>query len=101
MNVENFKQEEFSFVYITTKSCNVCKVLQPKLRDLAKNFTKAKFHLIELDDHPEAAGLFMAFSIPTFIVYSEGRELIRTARHININEVENKLKKYYNLMFKE
>jgi len=99
MDFEKLKQDKFSFVYITTKSCNVCKVLQPKLRELANRFTESKFNLIELDDHSEAAGFFMAFSIPTFLVYSEGQELIRTARHLNIEEIEAKLNRYHQMIF--
>jgi len=99
MDFEALKQEKFSFIYITTKNCNVCKVLQPRLRELAKNYKSSKFHLIELDDHKEAAGFFMAFSIPTFLVYSEGSELIRTARHLNIDEIRTKLNRYYQMIF--
>ncbi|MBT5419598.1 MAG: thioredoxin family protein [Candidatus Cloacimonetes bacterium] len=99
MDFEKLKQDKFSFVYITTKSCNVCKVLQPKLRELAKKYRESKFHLIELDDKGEAAGFFMAFSVPTFLVYSEGQELIRTARHLNIEEIETKLNRYHQMIF--
>ncbi len=99
MNFEKLKQEKFSFIYITTKDCNVCKVLQPKLRELAKNYQGSIFHLIELDTHKEAAGFFMAFSVPTFLVFSEGSELIRTARHLNINEIKTKLNRYYQMIF--
>ena len=99
MDFEELKQEKFSFIYITTKDCNVCKVLQPKLRELSKNFQDSTFHLIELDIHKEAAGIFMAFSVPTFLVYSEGSELIRTARHLNINEIETKLNRYHQMIF--
>lgn len=99
MDLEKLKQEKFSFVYVTTKDCNVCKVLQPKLRELAKSYQNSTFNLIELDDHKEAAGFFMAFSIPTFLVYSEGSELIRTARHININEIRTKLDRYHQMIF--
>ncbi|MDP8203977.1 MAG: thioredoxin family protein [Candidatus Tenebribacter mawsonii] len=95
------KQEFFSFIYITTKSCNVCKVLQPKLRELAMNFSESKFHLVELDEHSEAAGFFMVFTVPTFLVYSEGQELIRTARHINIDEIKTKLSRYHQMIFTE
>ena len=93
------KQEEFTFIYITTRDCNVCKVLQPKLRELAKSYPNSTFHLIELDDHKEAAGYFMAFSIPTFLVYSEGKELIRTARHLDMEEIKYKLDRYYEMLF--
>ena len=91
--------EKFSFIYITTKNCNVCKILQPKLRELAESYQSFTFHLIELDNHKEAAGFFMAFSVPTFLVYSEGSELIRTARNLNINEIKIKLNRYHQMIF--
>ena len=99
LDFNKLKQEKFSFIYITTKNCIVCKVLQPKLRELAKHYPGSTFHLIELDDHKEAAGFFMAFSVPTFLVYSEGSELIRTARHLNIDEIRTKLNRYYQMIF--
>ena len=99
MDFEALKMEKFSFVYITTKDCNVCKVLQPRLRDLAKTYNEATFNLIELDDHKDAAGFFMAFSVPTFLVYSEGKELLRESRHMNFDEIKNKLDRYHEMIF--
>ena len=99
MDFEKLKQEKFSFIYITTKDCIVCKVLQPKLRELAKNYQGSTFHLIELDEYKDAAGFFMAFSVPTFLVYSEDRELFRTARHLNIDEIKTKLNRYHQMIF--
>lgn len=101
MDFEALQQEKFSFIYITTKDCNVCKILQPKLRGLANSYQDSTFHLIELDNHKEAAGFFMAFSVPTFLVYSQGQELIRTARHLNIDEIRTKLNKYYKMIFEK
>ena len=92
------KEEKFSFVYLTTTTCNVCKVLQPKLRTLAENFDGATFNRIYLDERPEAKGYFMAFAVPTFIVYSEGKEILRTARHISVEEVKKTLERYYELI---
>jgi thioredoxin 1 len=99
MDFEKLKQEKFSFIYITTKECNVCKVIQPKLRELANNYENSTFNLIELNDRADAAGFFMAFSVPTFLVYSEGQELIRTARHLNIEEIRTKLNRYHDMIF--
>jgi len=99
LDFDKLKQEKFSFIYIIKKDCNVCKVLQPKLRELAKNYKGSTFHLIELDDHKEAAGFFMAFSVPTFLVYSQGQELNRTARHLNIDEIRTKLNRYHQMIF--
>ncbi|MEA3500992.1 MAG: thioredoxin family protein [Candidatus Marinimicrobia bacterium] len=93
------KKQKFSFVYITTKNCNVCKVIQPRVRALAKDYKGAVFHLIELDDNKEASGFFMVFAVPTILVYSEDKELIRTGRHLNIDEMKMKLDRYYQMIF--
>ena len=99
INYQKLKEEKFSFIYITTKDCNVCKVIQPKVRELAKDYLGSKFNLIELDDHKDASGFFMAFSIPTILVYSKGKELIRVGRHLNISEVKMKLDRYHEMIF--
>ncbi|MEA1986120.1 MAG: thioredoxin family protein [Candidatus Marinimicrobia bacterium] len=96
---QKLKDEKFSFVYITTKDCNVCKIIQPKLRELAKKYDGSTFNLIELDDNKDASGFFMAFSVPTILVYSEGKELIRTGRHLNIDEMKFQLDRYYEMIF--
>ena len=93
------KQDKFSFVYITTKNCNVCKVIQPQMRKLARSYSASKFHLIELDDQKEASGFFMVFSVPTILVYSESKELIRTSRHLNFDDIKMKLDRYYEMIF--
>jgi thiol-disulfide isomerase/thioredoxin len=92
-------QQEFSFVYLTTTGCNVCKVLAPQLEAMARKFPGATFHRIELDDNPVAKGKFMAFAIPTLVVYSNGQELLRVARHIDLLDVEQKLTRYYQMIF--
>ncbi|MCF7792490.1 MAG: thioredoxin family protein [Candidatus Cloacimonetes bacterium] len=99
MDFAEIKHKQFSFVYITTKDCNVCKVLQPQLREMAQKYSKADFELIELDDHPAAAGEFMAFAVPTFIVYSDGKELLRASRNLDLYDIETKLYKYYKMIF--
>jgi thioredoxin-like negative regulator of GroEL len=101
LDFQKLKQNKFSFIYITIKDCNVCKVLQPRLRDFANKFKGSEFHLIDLDVLKETSGYFMAFSVPTFLVYSEGRELIRTARHLNIDEIRAKLNRCHKMIFDE
>ena len=37
----------------------------------------------------------------TFLIYSEDRELIRTACHLNINEIRTKLNRHHKIIFAE
>lgn len=43
----------------------------------------------------------MNFAVPTFIVISEGKELMRASRNFDLYEIEIKLKKCYKLIFEE
>ena len=99
MEYSKLKEGQFSFVYLTTKACNVCKILEPKLRTLAKDYSQSEFTKIYLDDYPDAKGEFMAFSFPTFVVYSDRKELVRAARHMSIDEIKSKLDRYHDLIF--
>jgi thiol-disulfide isomerase/thioredoxin len=91
--------EKFSFVYITSTNCNVCKVLAPKLEKLAAGFAHAKFDRINIDENPLAKGQFTAFAIPTLLVYSKSQELLRASRYINLPELTNKLERYHQMIF--
>jgi thiol-disulfide isomerase/thioredoxin len=101
-NMEDFDNmigEDFSFVYITSEGCNVCKVLAPKLEEMAEKFPKSSFHRISLDYNQLAKSKFMAFAIPTLVVYSGGQELLRSSRHVDLYDVETKLTRYYEMIF--
>lgn len=99
MDFKKLKDNKFQFVYLTTTSCNVCKVLEPKIIKLIQDYPQISFQKIYLDDEPAAKGEFMAFTVPTLVIFSEGKELFRSARNISIMELQQKLDRYYNLIF--
>lgn len=96
---DSMRSEDFSFIYITSPGCSVCKVLAPKLEEMSKEFPRATFHRIDLEENPLAKSKFMAFAIPTLIVYSLGQEMIRGSRHMDLGEINQKLTRYYELIF--
>ena len=98
MNFEQIKQENFVFVYLTTKTCNVCSVLQPKILALVAEFDNATFHQIYLDEFPKATGIFMTFAVPTLIVYSKGQEILRASRQMSIDNIRGRLLRIYKLL---
>lgn len=99
MNLNKLKNREFSFIYFSREECSVCHVLLPKIKELSTRYDKNSFKKIDLDKFPEAAGEFMIFSIPALLVYSQGKELYRGARFFNLNDLQEKLDRYYNSIF--
>jgi thioredoxin-like negative regulator of GroEL len=86
--------------YFSTESCNVCKVLKPKVAELVQSeFPKIKLIYIKSDILPEVAAQNQVFSAPTILVFFEGREYIRKSRNIGIGELEREIERPYSMMF--
>ncbi|MDD5406193.1 MAG: thioredoxin family protein [Sulfurovaceae bacterium] len=86
-------------IYFSGEKCNVCHSLRPKVSEL---FDK-KFPLIDkffLDAHEniEIATRFQVFSVPTLIVFLDGKEFIREGRNMSIVQLEEKLDRVYKIL---
>jgi len=101
-NVENLIRENgMVFFYFSTEDCGICSSLLPKLDKMLESYPKVKSFHISIDKVPAASGKFSVFTVPTIIVYVDGREAIREARFISMDVLEEKLSKYYSLFFEE
>ncbi|MDD2382038.1 MAG: thioredoxin family protein [Mariniphaga sp.] len=86
--------------YFSTDACNVCKVLKPKTGELIRSeFQQIETVYIKIDTLPEVAGQNQIFSVPTILVYFEGRETIRKSRHISLDELRNLIQRPYSIIF--
>lgn len=88
------KDNVFSLVYATTKACNVCDVVLPKLQDILLDYPQIKYCKVDTEEIPEVAGAYNVFTIPTIIVYLEGKEILRQGRYINFIELDSVLDRF-------
>ncbi len=102
-NIEDFEKfinDTLSILYFSNNECNVCKVLKPKLEEnIKENFEKVKIYYCDVNKYPEISAQNSVFSIPTIIVFNEGKELLRFNRFLNIVEFNTKLERIYNLLY--
>ena len=80
---ENFEQE----VLQSTKPvlldfwaswCGPCRMLSPSVDEVAEERTDVKVGKVNVDEQPELAGEFGVMSIPTLLVFEQGK-LVRQA----------------------
>lgn len=97
------KEEEPALLaYFSTETCNVCKVLKPKVAELIQaSFPEIKLVYIQTDKLPEVAAQNQVFAVPTLLVYFEGGEYIRKSRNIGIGELEREIDRPYSMIFGE
>lgn len=86
--------------YLSTPECNVCKVLKPKVIEMIKlDFPEMNFYYVDLNEAKEISGQLSVFSVPTILVYFEGKEIIRASRNMHLEELREQINRYYRMIF--
>lgn len=86
--------------YFSTDACSVCKVLKPKVVDMAEtNFPQMELLYVQSDLLPEVAAQNRVFTAPTVIVFFAGRETIRKSRAFGVEELMSEIERPYSMMF--
>lgn len=89
--------ETLEILYFSNSSCNVCKVLKPKIKDIAENFG-FRFHYIDIDKDKTLAAQHLIFSIPTILITINGKEIKRFGRNIHLEEFSSILQRYREIL---
>ena len=92
--VTRFIQENaLAFVYITRGNCGICHVIQPQVEEMLKEFPMIKPIQVSADDVPEVASQFTVFSVPALLLFVEGKEMIREARFVVMDDLYGKFQR--------
>lgn len=96
--IDNFiNRHQLSFIYISRSSCTVCHAVLPQLRELLEQFSHIKLGHVNADSVEEVAGRFSVFTVPVLLLFIEGSEFLREARFVHFEQLEQKLKRVYQL----
>ena len=80
-------------LYFSAEPCTVCHAMLPKLQKALLEMDDAEegqdYHLfvIESEKHPEICGQLLVFTVPTLLIFWEGREVLRESRFMNLKQV--------------
>lgn len=105
-SLEEFNQQiaqlPGTLFYFSHEKCNVCKVLKPKIHDLLiSEFPQIEMFYCDTVLYPEIAGQKSIFTVPTILVFFDGKEFLRKSRNIGISELKNELHRPYSIFFDE
>ena len=66
---------------------------------MLKEFPEIPSYYVNLDEVPEAAGQLSIFTIPAGLVYAGGKEVVREARYMSIDDIAEKIRRPYNFLY--
>ncbi|MFS0863926.1 thioredoxin family protein [Fredinandcohnia sp. 179-A 10B2 NHS] len=94
--VQSFKEiQGLSFLYISRTNCSVCHALLPQIKEVMSDFPEIKKGYVNADDVEEIAGFLSIFTVPVLILFIDGKEYLREARFVPIEQFTEKLSKIY------
>jgi len=90
---QNKINDKFVVVDFFAEWCMPCLMMSPIIEELAKKFKgKMEFVKVNVDDNSSLANKLGIMSIPTLIIFKEGKEIERLTGAISSEQLEEKLK---------
>ena len=90
---ETLKKNKVVFVDFWANWCGPCRALAPTIQELAKEYAgKVLISKLDVDENQATAERFQVFSIPTMIVFKDGKEAERLIGLCPKNKIESTLK---------
>lgn len=94
--IEAFISEnELSFLYISRPNCSVCHGLLPQVQELMEKYPEIKLGHINSDEVEAVAGRFSIFTVPVLLLFVDGKEYVREARIVHMDQFDEKIYKIY------
>lgn len=98
-DLDSWRQEhDLALLVFTTPDCGVCNALKPKVAELAERYPRLAVRYVDVEESPEAAGQYGVFVVPVFLLFVQGRETVRLARHFGMHELEGPVARYAELL---
>ena len=96
---QTLQTQDAVMLYFSAPTCNVCHALKPKLTEaVMSEFPAFVIESIDISETPEIASTFSVFTIPTVLIFFQGREFLRKSRHMSVAEVTDSIRRPYHLM---
>jgi thioredoxin 1 len=70
---EVLNQKDLVFVDFYADWCGPCKMTSPIIEELANEVKEVKFVKVNVDENPDLASQHNIFSIPTFLIFKDGK----------------------------
>jgi thiol-disulfide isomerase/thioredoxin len=90
--------ERMVLLYISRPNCSVCHALLPQVEEVLEEYPGIASIHADAEAIPEIAGEYSIFTVPVLIVFIEGKEVLRKARFVPIDELNHGLSRLVTML---
>lgn len=96
---EEIRKNDMVVVYFGSENCGVCVDLKPKVKGLLERYPKIHSIYVDMEKSHKIGISYNFFTMPGLLLFIEGKETLREARHISIDDLDMKISRYYDMIF--
>lgn len=97
---DDIQNSTMLLAYFSAPDCGVCTALKPKVLEILEDYPEIESRYIDVRDQMEAAAQHSIFTIPGILLFAEGRESIREARFVHVDDLRDRIDRLHSMLFK-
>ena len=86
--VANIINKELVMIIAKSHTCSSCNTIANIMENNMNHFDKIDKYNIFVDDIDQFRGEHLIFSVPTVMIFSEGKELLRQSRYFDYAKID-------------
>jgi len=99
---EQITRSPAALIYFSAPDCGVCHALKPKVqRLLREEFPRLQWLEVDIAAEPALAARYQVFTVPTVLVFFDGRESVRLSRGFAMGSLRDQVARPYGLRFQD
>lgn len=85
--------------YFSAPDCGVCTALKPKVLEILQDYPEIESVYVNVREQQEAAAQHGIFTIPGILVFAEGKEAVREARFVHVDQLRDQIDRLHSMLF--
>ncbi|QVK18544.1 thioredoxin family protein [Mycoplasmatota bacterium] len=94
LDINSIIQKDLVIIIAKAKNCSVCIPVGNRLEMLLKDYPNIPIYQVYIDEVEAFRGEFLVFTVPTVLIFSSGKEILRESRFVAFNKIKRLLDLY-------
>lgn len=88
------EKEKLVLVDFYADWCGPCRLTAPIIEELSQEMSEVKFVKVNVDENPQLASQYSIFSIPTFLIFKQGKVVGQMVGAMGKEKMKEEIKQY-------
>jgi hypothetical protein len=94
--IEKTINKDLVMIIAKSHTCSSCSTIANIMDNNMNNFDKIDKYNLFVDDIDQFRGEYLIFSVPTVLIFSEGKELLRQSRYFDYAKIDRLIEMFSN-----